>query len=416
MKTFFRKQLYILLAVMACFAFLHQAMPIEEKEKEIIGNVYPGIDVLAERNFDVLKGKKVGLITNHTGISRDGKSDIDILFETKDLKLVCLFSPEHGIRGNADEKVDTAKDEKTGLIIHSLYGKTQKPTKEMLEGLDALVFDIQDIGTRFYTYIGTMAYAMRAAKEYGIKFVVLDRPNPIGGNKVEGGIPTMDMCGGNTCILPIPTRHGMTIGELAQLFNDHFKIGCDLAVVPMKNWKRWMYLDQTGLIWENPSPNMKTLNGAILYPGCGSGETTQLSTGRGLDRPFEMYGAPFADANKVAANLAKRKTPGVRFIPYSFTPTAKYHRFKDEICHGVFVILYDREALDSVTAGLHMVQAFYESHPDLYNATGGYATETGDKETWDLLTVQKKTPEEIVAKWKPAIDEFKKLREKYLLY
>ena len=388
----------------------------ESSGKKFIGKVYPGIDVLVEKGFEPVKGKKIGLITNHTGLSRDGKSDIDILFETDKCKLVALFGPEHGIRGTADERVSIGRDEKTSLTIYSLYGRTQKPAKEMLEGLDVLVFDIQDVGTRFYTYIGTMAWAMQAAREHGKKFVVLDRPNPVGGLKVEGGIPPEDLCGKNTCIYPIPTRHGMTIGELAQMFNDHFKIGCDLTVVPMKNWKRWMYYDETGLIWLHLSPNMKTLNGAILYPGPGSGETTSLSTGRGLDRPFEMYGAPFADADKVAKNLAKRKTPGVRFVPYSFIPTAPYHRFKDELCHGVFAILYDREALDSVTAGLHMVQAFYETHPDLYNATGGYKTETGDKETWNLLTVQKKTPEEIVARWAPAIDEFKKLRGKYLLY
>lgn len=419
METFIRNRRFailVILMVFVSFLIINPAFSQKEKDKEYIGNVYPGIDTLAERGFDALKGKRVGLITNHTGISRDGKSDIDILFESGEFKLVSLFAPEHGIRGTADEKVSSGVDEKTSLTIHSLYGKTQKPTKEMLEGLDVLVFDIQDIGTRFYTYIGTMAKAMQAAKEHGKKFVVLDRPNPISGFKVEGGIPPQDLCGGNTCIYPIPTRHGMTIGELAQMFNEHFKIGCDLTVIPMKNWKRWMYFDQTGLLWVNPSPNMKTLNGAILYPGPGSGETTLLSTGRGLDRPFEMYGAPFADENKVAANLARRNTPGVRFVPYSFIPTAPYHRFRNNLCHGVFVILYDREALDSVTAGLHMVQAFYESHPDLYKEEGGYKTETGDRETWNLLTVQKKTPEEIVEKWKPGIEEFKKIREKYLLY
>jgi len=412
--------LFILSISACCFmggcATPAASSPKESGGKESIGQVYPGIDVLAEKNFEQIKGKKIGLITNHTGLSRDGKSDIDILFETDKCKLVALFAPEHGIRGTADENVANGKDGKTNLPIYSLYGKTQKPTKEMLEDVDVLVFDIQDVGARFYTYIGTMAYAMRAAKEYGKKFAVLDRPNPVGGLKVEGGIPTMDMCGGNTCIYPIPTRHGMTIGELAQLFNDHFKIGCDLAVVPMKNWKREMYFDETGLLWVNPSPNMKTLNGAILYPGPGSGETTLLSMGRGLDRPFEMFGAPFADAEKVALNLSKRNTPGVRFVPYSFIPTAQYHKYKDQLCHGVFAIIYDREALDSVTAGLHMVQAFYESHPDEYREEGGYKTETGDRETWNLLTAQKKTPEEIVARWKPAIEEFIKLRGKYLLY
>jgi len=388
----------------------------EQKDKDLIGKVHPGVDVLKESGFELLKGKKVGLITNHTGLSRDGISDIDILHETDKCELVALFGPEHGIRGTADEKVADGKDGETGLPIYSLYGKTPQPTKEMLDGIDVLVFDIQDIGTRFYTYIGTMARCMRAAKENGKGFVVLDRPNPVNGDKVEGGVPTMDMCGRNTIIYPIPTRHGMTVGELAKMFNDHFKIGCDLTVVPMKNWKRWMYYDQTGLLWVHPSPNMKTLNGAILYPGLGIAETTRLSCGRGKDRPFEMYGAPYIDKEKLMKNLSERNTPGVRFVPYSFIPTAKYHKFKDELCHGVFAIIYDREKLDSVTAGLHMIQAIHENNPEEHKDLGGFKTETGDKETWKLLNEDKKTPEEIVAKWKPGIKEFKKLREKYLLY
>lgn len=381
-----------------------------------LGSTLPGIDVLMEREFDVLKGKKVGLITNHTGLSRHGRSDIDILHEAEEFTLVSLFSPEHGIRGTSDEKVTSGVDEKTGLPIHSLYGQTRKPTAEMLDGLDVLVFDIQDIGTRFYTYIGTMALAMQGAKEHGVDFVVLDRPNTIGGMKVEGAIPPLDLCGGITCIYPIPTRHGMTIGELAQLFNDHFGIGCKLTVVPMKNWNRSFYFDQTGLPWVNPSPNMKTLNGAILYPGPGSGETTTLSCARGTDRPFEMYGAPKLDGEKIAANLRNRNTPGVRFVPISFTPTAQYHKFRGELCHGVYAIIYDRDRLDSVTAGLHMVQAIYECHPEDYEELGGYKTETGDPETWKMLTQDKMTPEQIVEKWQPQIDEFKKIRLKYLLY
>jgi len=384
--------------------------------EKYIGAVNPGIGELAKRNFDILKGKKVGLITNHTGLSREGASDIDILFETDQCDLVALFSPEHGIRGTADEKVTSGKDEKTGLPIHSLYGKTQKPTKEMFEGLDVVVFDIQDIGTRFYTYIGTMAKAMQAAKENGKKFVVLDRPNPVNGVKVEGAVAAKDLCGGNTCIYPIPTRHGMTIGELARLFNEEYGIGCDLEVVPMKNWKRWMYYDQTGLLWIHPSPNMKTLNGAILYPGLGVAETTRLSCGRGTDRPFEMYGAPYVDKHKVAADLSRRNIPGIRFVPYSFTPTAKWHKFKGELCHGVFAIITDRDRLDSVTAGLHMIQAFQASHPDHHTELGGFKTETGDRETWDLVTVKKKSPEEVVAGWKPELERFKKIRDKYLLY
>jgi len=381
-----------------------------------LGQTVPGIDVLVERGFDAVKGKKVGLITNHTGLSRDGKSDIDILFETRECSLVALFSPEHGIRGTADETVSSGSDEKTGLPIHSLYGKTRKPTPEMLEGVDVLVFDIQDIGTRFYTYIGTMAGAMQAAKDNGLEVVVLDRPNVIGGAKVEGAVAPKELCGGNTCIYPIPTRHGMTVGELASLFNDHFGIGCKLTVIPMKSWDRSMYFDQTGLLWRNPSPNMRTVDGAILYPGLGTAETTTLSCARGTDRPFEMYGAPYFNAEKIAANLRKRNTPGVRFVPVSFTPTAKWHKFENKLCHGVGAVIYDRDALNSATAGLHIVQAIHESHPDEYKELGGYKTETGDPATWKMLTQDKLTPEQIVAKWDKQLDEFNKIRAKYLLY
>jgi uncharacterized protein YbbC (DUF1343 family) len=384
-------------------------------KKHFIGKVIPGIDVLANNNFDLIKGKKVGLITNHTGLSRNGISDIDILFDTKECKLIALFGPEHGIRGTADEKVASGKDTKTGLPVYSLYGKNKKPSKEMLKDIDVLIFDIQDIGTRFYTYIGTMANTMKAAKENDIEFMVLDRPNPVGG-KVEGAVATEDLCGKNTCIYPIPTRHGMTVGELAQLFNDHFKIGCKLEVIPMKNWERWMHYDETGLMWIDPSPNMKTLNGAILYPGLGISETTKLSCGRGTDRPFEMYGAPYIDKDKLAANLAKRKTPGLRFVPYSFIPTAKWHKFKGELCHGIFAIIYDRDILDSVTAGLHLIQAIHELNPEKHLELGGFKTETGDKNTWKMLTEDKKTPEEIVKIWEPQLKEFKKLSKKYYLY
>ena len=406
----------LLLLSLVCIAMSSCASLCPVLQKGTLGQVHPGIDVLAEANFDLIEGKNVGLITNHTGISRFGKSDIDILHETDRCELLALFSPEHGIRGTADEKVASEIDAKTGLPVHSLYGKTRQPTPEMLEGLDVLIFDIQDIGTRFYTYIGTMALTMRAAKENNIEYVVLDRPNVIGGVKVEGAVAPEDLCGRSTCIYPIPTRHGMTVAELARMFNDHFEIGCKLHVVPMKNWKRWMYFDQTGLLWRNPSPNMKTVEGAILYPGLGTAETTNMSCGRGTDRPFEMYGAPYVDKFKLIENLHKRNTPGLRFCPVSFIPTAKWHKFKGELCHGVGVTIYDRNALDSITAGLHMVQAIHETHPEDYKSLGGFKTETGDYRTWNMLTKEKMTPEQIVEKWSEQIAEFKKIRKKYLLY
>lgn len=416
-RYYFRIFILVLLVLAVQYTFGGEKdMPKRPKSIGEVGNVYPGIDVLIQRNCNILAGKKVGLITNHTGISRDGITDIELLYNNKTCSLVALFSPEHGLTGTADERVDSSKDSTTGLPVYSLYGRTQKPTPEMLKDVDVLVFDMQDIGCRFYTYIGTMAYAMKAAKENGKKFVVLDRPNPIGGDKVEGAIPPEKLCGGNTCIYPIPTRHGMTIGELALMFNDYFKIGCDLEVVPMKNWERWMYYDQTGLLWVNPSPNMKTLAGGILYPGPGALETTVLSPGRGTDHPFEMYGAPFIDNRKLAENLAKRNTPGVRFVPYQFVPSAKYHQFKDQTCYGVFAIITDRNKLDTVTVGLHLAQALYENNTTKFKALDGFKTLTGDPECWNMLIEQKLTPEEIVTKWQKDIDTFVKARQKYLLY
>jgi len=384
--------------------------------------VLPGIDVLASRNFHILQGKRVGLITNHTGRSLNGTSTIDIIKAAPGVRLVALFSPEHGIRGTDDEKVASGVDAKTGLKIHSLYGKTCRPTPEMLAGIDVLVFDIQDIGTRFYTYIGTLSLAMRAAKTVGIQFVVLDRPNPINGVTVQGAIPDFvlpekkNSCGAITSIHPIPTRHGMTIGELAQLFNTEFTINSDLTVIPMQGWQRKMYFSHTGLTWINPSPNMKSETAALLYPGLGTLETTNLSVARGTERPFQMYGAPWVNARAVVNNLAKRQIPGITFSPTEFIPTAKGFSHLGKTCYGISVIVTDRNQLDPVLAGLHLAQAFYEVHPDRFKSYEGYATETGDRYAWTLLTSKRMTPEMVAGRWQDDLEKFRKGREKYLLY
>lgn len=378
--------------------------------------VFLGSDVLVEQDFAPIKGKNVGLITNHTGRTRDNKATIDLLFEAPEVNLVALFSPEHGIRGTADEKVTSGKDEKTGLPVYSLYGKTQKPSPEMLEGIDVLVFDIQDIGTRFYTYIGTMAMAMEAAKEQNIQFVVLDRPNSIGGIKVEGIVADPELCGKNTCIYPIPTRHGMTVGELAKMFNDHFGIGCELTVIPMRGWKRSMYWDETGLMWINPSPNMKTLNGAILYPGLGAAETTWISCGRGKDRPFEMYGAPYMNGEELAKEMNSRDLPGLRFVPTKFIPTAKWHKHENQLCNGIFVIITDREKVETARVGMHMVQAMNTLYPDDYKDMGGFKTSFGNTKIWGMLMEQNMTPEEVLAAHQDEMNEFLAVRAQYLLY
>lgn len=380
------------------------------------GQVLTGIDQLIQQDFKAIEGLRVGLITNHTGLTRDGVSTIDVLFQTRRCKLVCLFSPEHGIRGVADEKVNSSTDETTDLPVFSLYGETRKPTPEMLHGLDVLVFDIQDIGARFYTYIGTMALAMQAAREAGLRFVVLDRPNTIGGLKAEGAIPPQEQCGGLTSIYPIPTRHGMTVGELALMFNEHYGIGCQLQVVKMTGWQRSMYFDQTGLPWVNPSPNMKTMAGAILYPGLGICEATCLSVGRGTDHPFEMYGAPWLDAATICRSLNSKNLPGIRFVPVRFTPTTPRHPFKDELCQGVNAILYDRDTADVILAGLSFIQAVAITHPTQFTHRRGFETLCGDPDLWKMLTEEKKSPEDILKTWEPDLQEFQKVREKFLLY
>ena len=384
--------------------------------------VLPGIEVLERQQFAILQGKRVGLITNHTGRSADGRSTIDIISRAPGVYLVSLFSPEHGIRGEADEKVTSGIDARSGLPVHSLYGAQCRPTPEMLKGIEVLVFDIQDIGTRFYTYIGTLSLAMRAAKQAGITFVVLDRPNPIGGEKIGGAIPDRPLpdkesgCGALTSIHPIPTRHGMTIGELARLFNNEYRIGAQLTVVPMSGWHRQMHYDDTGLAWVNPSPNMKSLTAAMLYPGPGTIETTSLSVARGTDRAFTAFGAPWADGAAVAVNLAARQIPGITFAPCTFTPTAPGFIHRGRSCNGVCVTAIDRNLLDPVLAGLHLVQAFYEIHPGRFRAYEGFATEVGDSRAWELLTRKRQRPAEVAGRWESDLERFRKVRERYLLY
>lgn len=384
--------------------------------------VLPGIDVLEQQRFNLLQGKRLGLITNHTGRSRDGRSTIDILHHAAGVNLVALYSPEHGIRGEADENVSSGIDAKSGFPVHSLYGTTCRPTAEMLRGVEMLAFDVQDIGTRFYTYIGTLSLAMRAAKEAGIPFVVFDRPNPINGVAVGGAIPTVSLqekksgCGAITSIHPIPTRHGMTVGELARLFNAEFGIGCDLHVISMEGWRRGMYFDETGLSWINPSPNMKSLTAALLYPGAGTLETSNISVGRGTLRPFEMYGAPWVDAAALVANLKQRAIPGLCIAAISFVPTTAGYPYRGQNCYGVSFTISDRELFDPILAGLHLAQAMYEVHPQQFNVYEGFATEIGDTDIRMLLRVGGRRPVDIVRSWGGKLTKFGEMRQKYLLY
>jgi len=317
--------------------------------------VMTGIDVLAAEGFARLRGKRVGLLTNQTGRSRQGESTIDLLAHAPGVTLVALFSPEHGIRGVLDEGVPSSRDEKSGLPIHSLYGATRRPTDAMLEGLDTLVVDLQDIGARFYTYPATVAYVLEEAARRKLAVVVLDRPNPVDGFDVEGPLQDQAAVGFNGYV-PMPIRHGLTIGELARLFDAERAIGADLTVVAMKNWRRDDWFDDTGLTWANPSPNMRNMVAATVYPGVGAIEGTNVSVGRGTDTPFEQLGAPWVDGPALAAALNARALPGVRFYPVTFTPAAGA-KLGGEACHGVFLIVTDRDRLRPVRAGLEIASA-----------------------------------------------------------
>ncbi|HEV7683569.1 MAG TPA: exo-beta-N-acetylmuramidase NamZ domain-containing protein [Pyrinomonadaceae bacterium] len=373
--------------------------------------VLTGIDVLARDNFKQLAGMRIGLITNQTGRDRDGRSTIDVLFKAPGVKLVALFSPEHGIRGLADEKVSDSKDEQTGLPIHSLYGESRRPTPEQLKDLDALVFDIQDVGTRFYTYISTLGYVMEEAAKVKLPVVVLDRPNPIGGLDIEGPIADADKLS-FVVYQRIPVRHGMTIGELARLFNEQSKLGCDLRVIEMAGWRRSMWLDETNLLWVNPSPNMRSLNEATLYPGIGLLETTNVSVGRGTDTPFEVVGAPWIDGRQLAAYLNNQKIAGVRFVPVRFTPTTSV--FKGEECGGVNIIITDRERLRPVTNGLELAVALHKLYPAEWKIDS-YLRLLANSDALERLK-RGDSAGDIVRSWSESLAEFRKERAKALLY
>ena len=371
--------------------------------------VLNGIDVLVKQNFAPLKNLKVGLITNHSGRDRDGRPTLDLLTNAPDVTLAALFSPEHGIRGELDEQVKDGRDAQTGLPIYSLYGERRRPTAEQLAGLDALVFDIQDIGCRFYTYITTMAWCMEAAAQAKIKFFVLDRVNPINGVSVEGplyhGEPRF------TSFHPIPLRYGLTLGELAQLFKADRHLEVDLTVIPLEGWSRSMWFDQTRLPWVNPSPNMRSLLAATVYPGVGLLETA-VSVGRGTPTPFEWIGAPYIDEAKLAAELNGARLPGVRFEPVRFTPEASV--FKGQPCYGVAFRLTDRDRLQAVDLGLTLALVLHRLYPDDF-ALDKLQPLLQHKATVEAIRSDA-TLEEIKKTWADELKDFAKRREAFLLY
>ncbi len=382
------------------------------------GRVVPGLDVLLGPKRGLLAGKRVGLITNPTGVTVKLESAIDRMAQARDFKLAALFGPEHGVRGDAQAGAAVADrmDARTGLPAYSLYGTTRKPTPAMLAGLDVLVFDIQDIGARFYTYPWTLALVMQAAREAGMGVIVADRPNPIGGIRVEG--PVLDPALASFVgAYPIPIRHGMTLGELALMMNTDFGIGCDLTVVTCTNWRRPDDATQTGLPWVPPSPNMPTIDTAFIYPGTCLIEGTNLSEGRGTTKPFELIGAPFIDAHGLADRLNQRNLPGAHFRPAWFAPS--FSKFQGQLCAGVQLHITDRASFAPVDAGIAILLevarhhgkdfSFLPGNPPFFDKLAGVS--------WlrEAITAGESL-EAIKTRWQPELAAFKLKRARRLLY
>ncbi len=361
-----------------------------------------GIDVLARGGFQSLRGCRVGLVTNHTGLTRTGQPTIDALFHAPDVSLVALFGPEHGLRGDFDQpKVADSVDTQTGLPVYSLYGARTQPSGKQLGDLDTLVFDIQDIGCRFYTYLSTLGTILEAASAHGKRVVVLDRPNPITGTRTEGPLADLD----NLAFVaphPVPIRHGLTCGEMARLLHAEKHWTCPLEVVPCEGWQRGDWYDATGLLWTNPSPNMRRLTAAALYPGVGVLEFTNVSVGRGTDTPFESFGAPYLDPHAFASALNAERVPGVRFIPTKFTPTVSV--FAGEPCGGVQILVTDRDALDAVRVGFTLALTLRRLAPSTWQPEK-LMTLLANQAAYDSV-IAGKPYAEIAAGWAGDLAEF----------
>jgi len=394
--------------LLACLVFAAAGVSAADRP----GRALVGIDVLARDGFAALDGQRVGLITNHTGVDGEGVPTIHRLHEAPNVQLAALFSPEHGLHGQLDvARIADSEDEGTGLRVYSLYGETRQPTPAMLAGLDTLVFDIQDIGTRYYTYISTLGLAMQAAAEAGLRFVVLDRPNPINGVSVAGPVRDAD-ADSFTAFHALPVRHGMTVGELARMFRAELGLDLDLEIMKVENWRRADWFDATGLRWINPSPNMRSLAQALLYPGIGLLETTNLSVGRGTDTPFEVFGAPWLDGDSFAFELNRLGLPGVAFVPVRFTPDAS--KFAGEDCGGVNVIVTDREVFEPVRTGLAIARQLRLRYPDAWDADT-YGRLLANRATLEALLAGAETAD-IESAFAAGLQAFRERRAAFLLY
>lgn len=384
-----------------------------------------GLEVILGKERSLLQGQRVGLIVNPTSIDPSYQHAADLFDRCEVFRLTTLLGPQHGIRGETQDNMvewEGFRDKRTGLPIYSLYGETRIPTEEMLREVDVLVFDIQDVGTRVYTFIYTMAHAMQACAQYGRKMVVLDRPNPITGRYIEGNVlePAFSSFVG---LFPIPMRHGMTVAELALLFNDCFGIGCQLEVVPMEGWERGMWFDQTGLPWVFPSPNMPTLDTATVYPGAVMVEGTEFSEGRGTTRPFELIGAPYIDPYELVEALASEPLSGVLFRPHYFQPTFQKHA--GQLCGGLQIHILDRETFRPVLTGVTIIKTVCRLYPDHFQWRKPPYEYVSDKLPFDVICGSERLRQQIMAdlsikeialSWEENLASFLKLRKEYLLY
>lgn len=384
-----------------------------------------GLEVLLESKINLLDGARVGLIVNPTSINSRFEHAADLFHQHPRIKLAALFGPQHGIRGETQDNMiewQSYSDQRTGLSAYSLYGETRKPTPEMLADVDVLVFDIQDVGTRVYTFIYTMALAMEAARQCDKRFIVLDRPNPIGGVQIEGNILEPQFCS-FVGMFPIPMRHGMTIAELAMMFNRAFGIGCELEVITMAGWRREMCFRETDLPWVMPSPNMPTEDTAVVYPGSVMFEGTNVSEGRGTTRPFEIIGAPYIIPDVLIEKLIKDNLPGVVFRPLHFQPT--FHKFAAELCGGIQIHVTDRKLFRPVITGVAIISAIRRLYPDYFGWKQPPYEYVYDKLPFDVinggsrlreLIEAGKSPSEIESSWSEGLNDFALKRQRYLLY
>ncbi|MGC8594249.1 MAG: exo-beta-N-acetylmuramidase NamZ family protein [Candidatus Kryptoniota bacterium] len=389
------------------------------------GRVLTGDEIFVQRFLNLIKGKRVGIITNQSGMLQDGRHIVDVLAGVHGTKVVALFGPEHGIRGTAPAGavVGNGVDEKTGIPIFSLYGRTNKPTPEMLKGIDVLIYDIQDVGARFYTYISTLDLTLEAAAENRIEYIVLDRPDMLRADFVDGPV-LVDSLKSFVGIQPIPSVYGMTPGELATMFNEAGWIAggnkANLRVIKMENYDRKMWYDQTGLLWQKPSPNLPDMASVEVYPGTVLIEATNISEGRGTEKPFEYIGAPFINGKKLANLLNQQHIKGVRFEKVDFKPEslpwANNPKYEGEICHGVKIVVTDRNRLKPVEMGIYLLWALRKLYPDSLKVRPLALDRLAGTPVIRKMIYEGKHPGEIISSWQKETEQFSRFREKFLLY